>query len=102
MSATEAINRAREFLKGMKHAPVHWNNVRAVRHTGEDTPSALKKVSFGKRDAELKSFISGRAQRSHWEVDFPLVMANGHVQSPDTICVRVYEDTAECEIVWQL
>jgi hypothetical protein len=102
MNEEEAITKARRFLEGHKHALVHWDKVRAVRSTAEITRAALEKENFGGRDAEIKEFILERAQRSYWSVDFPRVMPDGVIFSPDSICVKIYDDTAECEIVWQL
>jgi hypothetical protein len=102
MNENEAITKARRFLVGRKHAPVHWDQVRAVRFTAETTRAALEKENFGDRDAEIKEFILERPQRSHWAVDFPFVVPGGVLQSPDSICVKVYDDTAECAIAWQL
>lgn len=102
MTEVQAISEARGFLEGRNHAQVHWDKVKAVRFTTESIRSTLAKENFGGKDAETKAFILKRAQRSCWEVSFPLVIPDGVVWSPDSICVKVYEDTAECEIVWQL
>ncbi len=75
MNEAEAISKAREFLGHGKHAPVHWDRARAT----------------------LES-----SRRRRWAVDFPLVIPEGEVWSPESICVMVDDDTAECEIEMQL
>lgn len=75
MNEVEAISKARQFLGRGGYAPVHWERARATLE-------------------------SARGRR--WAVDFPLVIPEGEVWSPDSICVMVCDDTGNCEIEMQL
>jgi len=101
MNEREAISRARHFLEQREHAPVHWDKARAAFLTKETLLAGLQREDF-RRKAEVEARIMESGYRSHWTVDFPLVVPDGEVWSPDSIAVRVYADTAECEIDMQL
>jgi hypothetical protein len=101
MNESEAISRARHFLEQRKHAPVRWGKARGALFTKEALLAGLQREDFS-RKAEVEASITESGCRSHWTVDFPLIVPDGEVWSPDSIAVRVYADTAECEIEMQL
>ena len=101
MKESEAISKARHFLEPREHAPVHWDKARAAFLTKEALLAGLQREDFS-RKAEVGARIMESGHRSHWIVDFPLVVPDGDVWSPDSIAVRVYPDTGECEIDIQL
>ena len=101
MSESEAISRARHFLEQRKHAPVHWDKARGAFLTKAALLAGLQREDFT-RKAEVEASIMESKYRSHWNVEFPLIVPGGEAWSPDSIAVRVYADTAECEIEMQL